>query len=170
MQSLILDIALERAISRQVLLAAGRHLASSLAEEMSSRHLAWQEVTVQLETEQGIITRSTRLARHQSPTNLHLQVKRLICQIEVSVPVDGLRLVVGELAPAPVVQPNLFDERHREQGFRLRQTLEEVNRKYPLALVQAKLLEDDRREKMFSFYDPLRQGEKTFVQTAAGKV
>lgn len=159
---------LDNVTSGQAVLQACRHLASSLAGKLTSRGLAWQEAEVILETDGGPVTRVRRLARHQKPDNLYLHVSYLVGQMEIPGPVTRLTITVTGLTPPPAEQLCLFDRRSgRKAG--LPQAVEELNRRYPQALTQTGGLEADRREKMFSFYDPLRQGIGNFAQAHPGK-
>lgn len=161
---------LDGVTSSQAVLQACRRLSASLAEKIISRGLAWQEITVTLETETEVVTRTRRLARHQSPANLYLHASYLVRQMNIPSPVTGLTLTVTGLTPPPAEQLSLFANRHPGREHRLRQAVEEANRRYPCSFIQAGILEADRRERMLSFYDPLRQGADACAQTHPGKL
>ncbi|MEW6574216.1 MAG: hypothetical protein AB1374_11350 [Bacillota bacterium] len=153
-QSLSVRKVLGGIVEQEALVNACRELAASLARELGDRGLVYQEVLLEVETEDGTLSAAGRFARHQSAANLHIHLERMVSRLCVPAPAEGLVVAAAGLARGAAEQLTLFDGRDPLREFRLQRAREEVNRKY--ALIQPAALGVDRRERMLSFYDPFR--------------
>ncbi|MDI3317983.1 MAG: hypothetical protein QJR14_10270 [Bacillota bacterium] len=159
--SLVQALSLEGVTSGELLTALSRHLAEQLAEELRSRGLAWQEARLRLRVTGKELEYATALPRQAPPSSLSPAVTGLLEGVRLPGPVEGLALHVLRLTPQAFVQMDLAGGRRADRIARLEAVLQEVNRRYPLALLRggAPAAEDPaarRRERMLSFYDPLR--------------
>ncbi|MEW6182097.1 MAG: hypothetical protein AB1500_02810 [Bacillota bacterium] len=151
------------ATDRQTLAAACRELADSLAAELKSKGLVYQEVSLAADTEDGAVKTAGRFTRSQVPVNLRLHLNRMASRLRIHAPVESLTVTVAGLARASVEQLNLFDGRDPLREERVHRVLDEINRSH--ALTSASSFETDRRERMLTFYDPYRQEEKAVEVT-----
>ena len=160
-RSLSVRAVLGGVVTWEALLSACRELAAKLAHRLRERCLVYQEVTLAVETEEGTVSAANRFARYQVPANLCLHLQRLISRLCVPAPVEGLTVTVGGLTRAVAEQLALFGGRDPLREQRREKVCAAIGRKY--ALNWAGVLGVDRRERMLSFYDPLRQsGEQRF--------
>lgn len=167
MRSLSYKMPLGGAVNRRALAEGCRESAVLLARELGSRQLVYQEVSLEADTEEGMVSAVDRFARTQVPANLHLHLERLAFRLHIPAPVENLTVRVTGLAPALAAQITLFDARDPLRAERLERVCAAVNHKHVLTSIRASGVE--RREKMFSFYDPWRWGGALGERTAGQK-
>ncbi len=150
--ALCYSVPLEEARTREALAAACRKAAAELGRALEEEGFVFQEVSLEVETEDGRARRTCRLARRQPPENLCLHLERLLEKLSLPGPALRLAVAVGGLAPAAWRQEVLFGGRDRREE-KLRRALEAAGGRCALA---GSLGEANWRERMLSFYDPLR--------------
>ncbi|MDI3298539.1 MAG: hypothetical protein QJR08_05150 [Bacillota bacterium] len=164
--SLVQALSLEGVTSGELLAALARHLAERLAGELDGRGLAWQEARLRLRAAGRELERATLLPRQAPPAALPPAVVRLLEDFRLPAPAEHLALHVARLTPLAFLQLDLAGGRRADREARLEAVLQEVNRRYPLALLRGgastgESLAARRRERMLTFYDPLRGGGGT---------
>jgi hypothetical protein len=145
------------AATRDVLAAACRKLADSLARELKDNGLAYREAVLEAETEEGFVRETICFARPVPYSTLPLHAGHLLARLKPTAPVEALVLVVDGVA-AVREQTTIFDLDRRTRQARLERALSALAGKYPVVLASA--LEADQREKMLAFYDPFRWGPR----------
>lgn len=143
------------AADRRSLELACAELAAALSRRLREQGLGYLEARLEAEAEGEAARAESRFPRVQAPARLGFHLSRLASRLAVSGPVERLSAAVAGLSPLPAEQLALFGARNRLIKARLERLMREAGREHRLA--PASSLEEDRREKMLAFYDPLRR-------------
>lgn len=143
------------AADRRSLELACAELAAALSSQLQEKGLGYLEARLEAEAEGEAARAESRFPQVQDPSRLGFHLARLISRLAIPGPVERLSAAVAGLWPLPAKQLALFGTRHRLTKDRLERLMREAGREHRLALASS--LEEDRREKMLAFYDPLRR-------------
>jgi len=139
--------------NRQDLTRAAGAMAAALARELGRR--VYRELCLEAVAENEVTATSRSFPAPQGPERLPGHVAALAARLVVPGPVTGLTIRLNGLSLAVPRQLTFFETARARRDQRVRRLLQEVNREKEV-LVRP-LADTDRRERMLSFYDPLRR-------------